>query len=246
MVDYAECSRKIVEIIGLKYEPVAVTLIKKGQPLPEGYPEPEKSVRHCQSIMRARKGECLLVRADKHACPVGASALGLVPTPEKITSGQFHFNLAMYASEEAAKHTMAVRPVLEPGSLAATLVCPLSKTKSPPDVIIVTGVPEQIYWILPAAYTYDSGGRITLETASFQASCADSTILPYLTGTPNISLGCYGCRKSTDLAPEEMMLGFRADRLEHIVEVLEELKKKAIPSCREKSLKASAPLSGQT
>jgi uncharacterized protein (DUF169 family) len=238
MTDYAELSRKMVEIIGLKYEPVAVTLIKKGQPLPEGYPEPEKSVRHCQSIMRARKGECLLVPASKHACPVGASALGLVPAPEKVTSGEFHFNLAMYGSVEAAKHTMATRPTFEPESLAATLVCPLSKTRSPPDVIIVTGLPEQIYWIIPAAFTYDSGGRITIETASFQASCADSTILPYLTGVPNISLGCYGCRKTTDLAPEEMMMGFKADRLEHVVEVLEELKKKAIPSCREKPVHA--------
>lgn len=231
-----------MDILGLKYEPVAVTLIKKGQPLPEGYPEPEKSIRHCQSIMRARKGECLLVPANKHACPVGASALGLLPTPDKVSSGQFHYNLAMYGSEAAAKRTIEARPALEPESLAATLVCPLSKVKSPPDVIIVTGVPEQIYWILPAAFTYDSGGRVTIETASFQATCADSTILPYKTGIPNISLGCYGCRKATDLAPEEMLLGFRADALERVVRVLEELKKKPIPSCREKA--AAAPPSG--
>ena len=236
MVDYAEISRKMVEILGLKYEPVAVTLIKKGQPLPTGFPEPEKNIRHCQSIMRARKGECLLVPASKHACPVGASALGLVPTPEKVASGQYHYALGMYRSEEAAKHFIDVRPALEPEGLAATLVCPLSKVKSPPDVIIVTGVPEQIYWILPAAFTYDQGGRVTIETASFQATCADSTILPYLTGIPNISLGCYGCRKATDLAPEEMLLGFRADALERTMSVLEELMKKAIPACRKKTL----------
>jgi uncharacterized protein (DUF169 family) len=241
MVNYAEISRKMVEILGLKYEPVAVTLIKKGQPLPEGVPEPEKSVRHCQSIMRARKGECLLVPASKHACPVGASALGLVPTPEKVTSGQFHYALGMYRTEEAAKYTINVRPALEPEGLAATLVCPLSKAGLPPDVIIVTGVPEQIYWILPAAFTYDKGGRVTIETASFQATCADSTILPYKTGIPNISLGCYGCRKATDLAPEEMLLGFRADALERVVSVLEELKKKPIPACREKAPPAPSP-----
>ena len=33
MVDYAECSRKMVEILGLKFEPVAIKLIKKGEPL---------------------------------------------------------------------------------------------------------------------------------------------------------------------------------------------------------------------
>jgi uncharacterized protein (DUF169 family) len=235
MVDYEDCSRKMVEILGLKYEPVAVTLIKKDQPLPEGYPVPERNLRHCQSIMRARKGECLLLPADKHACPVGASALGLMPIPEKVASGKFHFALGMYSNEEAAKHTMEVRPSLEPESLAATLVCPLSKVRMDPDVIIVTGTPEQLYWLMPAAATYDSGGRITIETASFQASCADSTILPYTTGIPNLSLGCYGCRKVTDIAPEEMLLGFRADGLEHIVEILVKLREKAIPSCREKT-----------
>jgi len=232
MVDYAECSRKMVEILGLKYEPVAVTLIKKGQPLPEGVPEPEKNIRHCQSIMRARKGECLLLPASKHACPVGASALGLVPTPEKVASGQFHFALGMYQDVEAAKHTIDVRPTLEPESLAATLVCPLSKQKSPPDVIIVTGVPEQIYWLLPAAFTYDKGGRVTIQTASFQACCADSTVLPYTTDMPSISLGCYGCRKTTDLAREEMLMGFPANKLERVVSVLEELMKKPLPACR--------------
>ena len=234
MTDYAESSRKMVEILGLKYEPVAITLIKKGQPLPEGVPQPEKSIRHCQSIMRARKGECLLVPASKHACPVGASALGLVPTPEKVASGQFHFALGMYENEEAAKHTMDVRPSFEPDSLDATLVCPLSKVTSPPDVIVVTGTPEQLYWLLPAVSTYEKGGRISIETASFQASCADSTILPYKTGIPNLSLGCYGCRKSTDIAPEEMLLGFRADTLDRTVEILEKLKAKAIPTCRER------------
>ncbi len=233
MVDYEACSKRMVEILGLKNEPVAIKLIKKGEPLPEGIPEPEKNLRHCQSIMKARKGECFLMPQSKHACPVGASALGLMPTPEKVASGQFHFALGMFANEEAAKHTIEVRPSLEPGSLEATLVCPLSKVRFEPDVIVVVGTPEQLYWLMPAASTYDKGGRITIQTASFQASCVDSTILPYTTGVPNISMGCYGCRKSTDIAPEEMMLGFKADQLPHIVEVLEKLQEKAIPSCRQ-------------
>ncbi len=235
MSNYAECSKRIVEILGLKHEPVAISLIKKGQPIPQGYPEPEKPIRHCQSIMRARKGECLVVPASKHACPVGASALGLMPVPEKVTSGKFHFALGMYKDEEAAKHTIDVRPHIELESMAATFVCPLSKATSPADVIVVTGTPEQIYWLLPAAMTYEKGGRVTLETASFQATCIDSTILPYLTGIPNISLGCYGCRKSTDIAPEEMLVGFPGADLDRVVGILEKLKEKPIPACREKT-----------
>lgn len=235
VVDYAKCSEKLVSILGLKNEPVAVKLYKKGEPLPTEYPLPEKNIRHCQSIMRARKGECLLVPANKHACPVGGSALGLMPTPEKVVQGTFHYTLGMYDSEEAARHTIEVRPALEPESIGATLVCPLSKTKYEPDVIVVVGTPEQIYWLMPAAATYMEGGRVNISTASFQASCADSTILPFTTGAPNISMGCYGCRKATDIAPEEMLMGLPASSLERTVGILEKLNEKAIPSCRGQS-----------
>ena len=35
-----------MEVLELPTEPVAVTLIKKGQDLPEGYRVPEKNIRH--------------------------------------------------------------------------------------------------------------------------------------------------------------------------------------------------------
>lgn len=42
-----------------------------------------KNLRYCQSIMKARKGESFIIPADKHACVVGASSLGIIPVPEK-------------------------------------------------------------------------------------------------------------------------------------------------------------------
>jgi len=81
-----------------------------------------------------------------------------------------------------------------------------------------------------------------MPNGSFQASCADPNTLPYLTGVPHISLGCYGCRKSKGLAAEVMLLGFKADMLEHIVKVLEELKKDPTPSCRGKRLPHPPPV----
>lgn len=31
--------------------------------------------------------------------------------------------------------------------------------------------------------------------------------MPVCTGLPNISLGCFGCRKKTDMRPDEMACG---------------------------------------
>lgn len=234
MTECADQSRKLVEALGLKYEPVAVTLVKKGQALPEGYSQPDKPIRHCQSIMRARGGEMLVVQADKQACPVGASSLGIVPTPEKVASGEFHYNMGMYSSQEAAKETIEQRPKLEEGSTEATAVAPLSKAKLKPDVVIITGTPEQVFWLIPAASTFSMGGRVTVEMASVQAACADSTLVPYLTGNVNISLGCFGCRKTTDIAPEEMLVGIPGTKLKEIVAAVDKMKEGPIPKSRAK------------
>jgi uncharacterized protein (DUF169 family) len=234
MADYAEMSRTLVEILGLKYEPVAVTLIKKGQQAPEGYAQPDKPIRHCQAIMRARHGESLLVPPDKQACPVGASSLGLVPLPEKVECGEFHFNLGMYASEEAARNMIRQRPALETGSVVAVAVSPLSKAKIEPDVVVIIGTPEQVYWVLPAATTFSVGGRITVDMASVQASCADSTVLPYVTGNVNISLGCFGCRKATDIAPEHMLVGIPMSKMPDIVAAVRKMGEGPIPKSRAK------------
>ena len=91
--------------------------------------------------------------------------------------------------------------------MEATVIAPLSKATLKPDVVVITGTQEQVFWLLPAASTFSVGGRVTINMAAVQAACADSTVLPYLTGNVNISLGCFGCRKTTDIAPEEMLVG---------------------------------------
>ncbi len=234
MEDYVVLSKKMVDILGLKHEPVAVTLIKRGQAPPVGYSESKSNIRHCQSIMRARKGESLWIPAAKHACPAGASALGMIPTPEKVASGEFHCNLGLYDKPETSKKMIDARPTLEQGSVIGTAVSALSRASLSPDVVIVTGTPEQVYWILPAATTFTEGGRVTVDMATAQATCVDETIIPYLTGNVNISLGCFGCRKATDIAPEEMLVGIPGGKLESIVAALEKMAAGPIPKSRVK------------
>jgi uncharacterized protein (DUF169 family) len=223
MSKYAEMSKKIVDTLGLRKEPVAITLIKKGQSIPEGYSEPATPIRHCQSIMRARHGEMLVVPGSKQACPVGGSALGLVPLPEKVKSGEFHHNMGMFETSEGAAKTMAARAHLEQGSFIATAVAPLSKATLEPDVVVFTGTPEQMFWLIPAASTFSLGGRVTVDMAAVQASCVDSTVIPYVTGNVNISLGCFGCRKTTDILPEEMLVGVPKNKLAEIARSLDKL-----------------------
>ncbi|MGB3907629.1 MAG: DUF169 domain-containing protein [Methanomethylovorans sp.] len=229
----AELSQKLVELLDLRYEPIGVKIIRKGENLPEGFTEPANNIRHCQSIMRARNGGSFLIPAEKHACVVGASSLGLVPTPPKVKSGEFHTNLAMFECTDAASNMISQRPELEEGSAIATVVGPLKLFKFEPDVVILVDVPETLYWLVPAA-TFFEGGRQTFSTAAFQATCVDTTLIPLLTGKMNMCLGCFGCRRSTDIKNEEMIAGIPYVNLEKMVEALEKIHDGPMQKARKK------------
>ena len=57
-------------------------------------------------------------------------------------------------------------------------------------------------------------------TAVLQATCVDATMIPHLEDRLNFSLGCYGCRDATDLAPAETVLGFPGRMLEALYVLL--------------------------
>lgn len=228
-----EISDKLVKLLNLRYEPVAVKIVKKGEEIPEGFTEPEKNIRHCQSIMRARKGESFVIPADRHACVVGASSLGLVPTPSKVKEGDFHAKLGMFDCADAAANMICQRSEFEEESTIATVVSPLKDFKTKPDVVVIVDLPETLYWLIPAA-TFFEGGRQAFSTAAFQATCVDSTIIPLLSGKMNMSLGCYGCRRSTDIRNDEMITGIPYENLEKMIESLERIHGGPMQKARQK------------
>lgn len=215
-------SEKLVGLLGLRYEPVAVKVIRKGEEIPDGFIEPENNIRHCQSIMKARKGESFVIPAGKHACVVGASSLGILPTPEKVVAGDFHANIGMFECSDAAANMIMQRSQLEMGSSIATVVGPLKKFEFDPDVVILVDVPETLYWLVSAS-TFFEGGREAFSTAAFQATCVDSTIIPLQTGRMNMTLGCFGCRRATDIGNEEMIAGIPYANIEKMLEALKKI-----------------------
>lgn len=227
-----EIAKRIVELLDLKYEPVGVKVVKEGDSAPKGFDEPEAKIRHCQSIMRARKGESFFVPVDKHACVVGASSLGLMDTPAKVQEGDFHANLGMFDCSEAAANMISQRSVLD-GDNIATFVAPLKDFDVDPEVVVLVDLPETLYWLIPAA-TFFEGGRMAFNTAAFQATCVDSTVIPLLTGNMNMSLGCFGCRKATDIENSEMIAGIPFKNMEKMLEALEKIHDGPMEKARKK------------
>ncbi|MDR2866192.1 MAG: DUF169 domain-containing protein [Methanomassiliicoccaceae archaeon] len=227
-----EASAAFKEILELKWEPVAVKILKDDEPYPAGYPVPEKQLSYCQSVMGARHGERYMMPREAHGCNVGASTLGMSERPEKVASGEFHFSVGLHDNVSASKK-MIDEGAKIPYRTKGTVVCPLKDADFEPDVVIFVDIPERMYWLEPL-FTADRGGRLTYHTAPFQAACVDATAVPMVTGAPNISIGCYGCRKRTDMKPDELMIGIPGKEIQRMYRTLLRYRDGALPKANRK------------
>ena len=229
---YRSWSETLMQVLRLRWNPVAINLIPNGAPLPAA-PQPRKKLRYCQSLMAARRGKTLLMPAHCHACPDGTTILGLTEIPAKLASGELYIRFGKLATIEAARQMVAERPRLEPRSIQATMVAPLAQALLPPDVVAVIAQPEQMMWLCMAASFY-TGRRFDFKVSGYNAQCVETTLFPYTSGKINISLGCYGCRASSDIGDDLMFMGIPVNEMPALIQGLKELGKKAIPDSRNK------------
>lgn len=229
---YAEWQRVIMEKLGLRWQPVAVSLIDKDEPLPD-VPLPPENQRFCQAMMAARRGASILMPPHRHSCPDGTSIFGMTGVPEKLATGDIYVLFHKVVNAEAAARMVAERPTLPPKSRRATYVAPLAKTVRKPEVVVVTGTPEQMMWLC-MSMSYYSGHRFDFHASGFNSMCVEAVLYPLTEQEPNITFGCYGCRAATDVAEDMMFMGLPVDKLPIVAQGLTELAKKAIPDSRMK------------
>lgn len=230
--EYAEYQRVIMEKLGLRWQPVAVSLIEKDELLPE-CPIPAENLRFCQAMMAARRGACILQPPYRHSCPDGTSIFGMTGVPEKLATGEIYVLFHKVVNAEAAAKMVAERPVFPPHSRRATMVTPLAKTPRDPEVVVFTGTPEQMMWLSMSMSYYD-GHRHEFAASGFNSMCVEAVLMPLRDDRPNITFGCYGCRAATDVGEDMMWMGVPTNRLATIAAGATELAKKTIPDSRNK------------
>ncbi len=230
---YKEYAAALDATLKLRWKPVAVTLVRKGEPLPH-IPVPRVKLRYCQSLIMARRGKQILMPSTSHACPDGSSILGLTKIPEKLASGDIYCKLGKLASREAAQALVRGRPALPEESTQATLVTPLENPVMPADVVVIMAPPETMMWLCMSS-TYFTGKRLSFQMGSYNAQCLETTLQPYVSVELGLSLGCYGCRAISDLGDELMFMGIPLARMEQMIEGLTHLGRKAIPDGRSRA-----------
>jgi uncharacterized protein (DUF169 family) len=235
-MDNATSARRLVEILGIDTEPVAVFLLGPESPLPTASFIKITGQRYCQLLMRARHGESVLLVPDELACPAAAAAFGFRPLPEGLATGKGLVGFGIVDDPGTGRRMFEGMPRLEPGRVTMIAAAPLSLVQAGPDVIVVEGPPEALMWLALADLNVAGGERRRGDTAVLQATCVDATVIPYIEQRLNYSLGCYGCREATDLGPNESVLGFPGTRLEPLLSALESLANKAVGRSRAKAV----------
>ncbi len=236
MGEFFSQSVLLKDILNLRREPVGVKFLNDINELPSisDY-EQKRKLRYCQSLMLAGEGHKILLSSQNISCAAAGAAFGIMPLHPKLASGEGHYNTGVFGSLESAEKIMREIPRIDQGTFKYIAIGPLGEVEWVPDVVIVEAEPEAIMW-LSLAQIYDSGTRLQYSTSIVQACCVDVTVVPFLSGKPNASFGCIGCRESTDLDAKEAMLGLPGKNLETIVANLKLLQEKTIPKNRKKSL----------
>lgn len=229
---YAEWQRIAMEKLGLRWQPIAVSLIDKDELLPD-VPMPAENLRFCQAMMAARRGASILMPPFKHSCPDGTSIFGMTGVPKKLATGEIYVLFHKLVNAEAAARMVAERPTLPEKSRRATYVAPLSKTVREPEVVVFTGTPEQMMWLC-MSMSYYTGHRFDFHASGYNSMCVEAVLYPMMTDEPNITFGCYGCRAASDVGEDMMFMGVPTALMPTVVDGLTELAKKAIPDSRNK------------
>jgi uncharacterized protein (DUF169 family) len=229
-------ARRLVEILGIDTEPVAVFLLDPKSALPTKSFKSVTGHRYCQLLMHARHGESVALAPDELACPAAAAAFGFRPLPEGLATGKGLVGFGIVGDPGTGRRMFEGMPRLEPGRVTLIAAAPLSAVRAIPDVVVVEGPPEALMWLALADLNVAGGERRRGDTAVLQATCVDATIIPYLEQRLNFSLGCYGCREATDLGPHESVLGFPGARLEPLLAALESLANRAVGRSRAKAV----------
>lgn len=232
-MNYQEMSKVFKETLSLRWDPVAVRMMRPGEERPPQMIEPPVPLRHCQSLIVARRGNCLYMPPRSHACPDGTGVLGLVEMSAKLRSGDLYLLFKKMPNIETARKMIGSRPEFKAGSYEATLLAPLDKAKFEPDVVVFTLWPEQAMWLC-CAQTYYNGERQSFKTSGFNSACADLIVQVMNTKEMNISFGCYGARASSEIDDFELYLSVPTHLLEPIAQSLLKLSQKSIPEERKK------------
>ena len=203
--------------------PVAVRMVKPGEPLPEMVKRPAQDlqikVATCQAIALARRyGWVVALGEEDVSCPLTAVVFGFRRPSEFYVKGQACAGMYTETKEAGVRSEEQVEK-FSFGEYQYTLVAPLHRTVFDPEVIIVYANPAQVLRLLTAAL-WKSGGRLASSFGG-RIDCAEEIIAPRRSEKCEVILPCYGDRIFAQTQDHEMAFSIPRSRVEEITDGLQ-------------------------
>ncbi|MBT9173744.1 MAG: hypothetical protein DDT21_02149 [Syntrophomonadaceae bacterium] len=198
--------------------PVAVKLVKEGEPFPEKTRFPRQMTGYgwalCQGVSMARRvGWKIGFTREDHSCVVAMMIFGYEAVPELVEKGEIVY--PYYAeTAEAGKKTEATTPRLPLDDIRGIVIAPVNRADFAADVILVYGSPAQVTRMVQGAL-YRQGGKID-SSFSGRGACGSEIVVPYQTQECKVILPGGGERVFAHTADDEMVFAVPACRLEDV------------------------------
>lgn len=215
---WLEWSKTLVDVLGLKGSPIAITYSID--------PEPEPSAgRHwvCEILKDVRDGKTICIAKENSACMGGTVQLGLGQRPsgkpERALQKFLVHGEKMFCSITAFHRATAtgVQPPL--GMADKVVFSPLGDAKTEPDLVLFLCNAEQACRLITLA-TYFTG--VSPKTQLVGSACHMAITYPLVSGEINVSFMDYTARKMKEFDPNELVVSIP---YHHVPNLMESIKR---------------------
>lgn len=216
----SEYTQDLVAALGLSRKPVGIKFIYGHEEYEAlDVPEIKGKTAYCVMVEKASRGISNKSNLAHHLCDGATTALGLEPSNATIESGEAYFSYHLYSSKAAAHRMRKSIHSFHNENLTVygLEIRPISEFITSPDVVILVGNSYQVMRIVQG-YTYQTGEKPPIDCGAMQAVCSEATVVPYLTGSLNMSVFCPSSRMLSKWADSELVVGLPYEIFAEIVQ----------------------------
>ncbi len=219
-ISCADASRELHEMLVLRYEPIAVTMIENDADVPETAIRPMrdfgKHMALCQAFTSTRRNNKSFY-LDKKAqwCWNPLVGLGLVDASEGTDSFELISRVIGIPDPDEARAFFAKFPRLPLGKYEGILVEPLSTCSTKPDVVLIYANNAQLRSMVWGIKSM-TGKLLSTELDAID-SCVYAIVPPMQTGDYRVTLPDPGELERAMAEDDEIILSVPGDRLSELI-----------------------------
>lgn len=213
-------SRELREMLLLRYEPIAIKMIRSEQEIPENAVRPMRDLgRHialCQAFAWTRREKkTLYMDKSSEWCWNPLIGLGLVDCPEGSPAFELVCRNLGIQNIEAARAFFANFPTLPVNTYIGIATAPLSGCAFEPDLVLVYCNPAQLRSLVWAVKNVT--GKIISTQLDAIDSCVYACVPPLVTGEFRVTLPDIGEYERASADENEIILSVPGHRIEELI-----------------------------